>query len=73
MSKELAEEIRNSVDEVECRQIEIYKKKTPADRFRQGCEISDLARRVVAYRILIENPGMSMEEAHRLALKRAYS
>ncbi len=72
ISEELAVEIKNSADEVDSRQIEIYQKLTPADRFRQGCEISDLALRVVAYRILMENPGMNLREANRIALKRAY-
>jgi hypothetical protein len=60
-----------SAAEVDPRQIEIYHRLTPADRFRQGCAISDTARRVVAYPILQENPGISPAEANRMALKRA--
>jgi hypothetical protein len=73
ISEELSLEIKYSAAEVDIRQIEIYNKMTPAERFRQGCAISDLARRVVAYRILIENPGMNMDEANRRALRKAYS
>ena len=50
----------------------IYQQLTPADRFRQGCSISDTARQVVAFRIRKENPKMSIQEANRLALERAY-
>jgi hypothetical protein len=59
--------------EVDPRQIEIYHRLSPADRFRQGCAASDAARRVVAYRIRQQNPGVSQAEANRLALQRAYS
>lgn len=59
--------------EVDSRQIEIYRRLSPADRFRQGCALSDAARKVVSYRIRQQNPGMSLVEANRLALQRAYS
>jgi hypothetical protein len=64
--------LRSSVAEVDPRQVEIYHRLSTADRFRQGCSISDTARQVVAYRIRQENPDLSIEEATRLALQRAY-
>lgn len=73
LSPELSRLLKSSVSEVDPRQIEIYQRLTAADRFRQGCVISDTARQVVAYRILQENPGMTLIEANRLALQRAYS
>jgi hypothetical protein len=73
LSPELAQLIKSSAAEVDERQIEIYRRLSSADRFRQGCAISDTARHVVAYRILQENPGMSAEDANRLALQRAYA
>jgi hypothetical protein len=73
LSPELSQVLKNSVSEVDPRQIEIYQRLSPADRFRQGCAISDTARQVVAYRILQENPGMTPAEANRMALQRAYS
>lgn len=72
LSPELKQIILSSLAEVDSRQIEIYKCLTPADRFRQGCSISDTARQVTAFRIREENPGLSIEEANRLALQRAY-
>jgi hypothetical protein len=58
--------------EVDQRQIDIYHKLSPAARFYQGCSTSDTARKVVAYRIRQENPKLSMDEATRIALERAY-
>lgn len=72
ISPELSQIVRSSVAEVDQRQIDIYHQLSPADRFRQGCAISDTARRVVAYRIRQENPQLSAAEAHRMALQRAY-
>ena len=72
LSLELQQILHSSAAEVDSRQIEIYQRLTPADRFRQGCSISDTARQVVAFRIRKENPGVSIQEANRLALQRAY-
>jgi hypothetical protein len=72
LSPELGQILRSSMAEVDPRQIEIYQRLTPADRFRQGCAISDTARNVVAFRIRQENPDLSLAEANRLALQRAY-
>jgi hypothetical protein len=72
LSSEFKQILRSSVSEVDQRQIDIYRKLSPADRFRQGCSISDTAREVVAYRIRQENPKLSMNEANRIALERAY-
>jgi hypothetical protein len=58
--------------EVDPRQIEIYHRLSPAARFWQGCAISDAARTIVAYRIRQQNPGISVIEANKLALQRAY-
>ncbi len=72
LSKEMAQVIHAGLAEVDLRQIEIYQQLSPADRFRQGRVISDTSRQVVAYRIRAENPGISADEANRLALQRAY-
>lgn len=69
---ELRQALRSSALEVDQRQITIYHQLSPADRFRQGCSISDTARSVVTYRIRRENPSLSLEEAQHLALQRAY-
>ena len=65
--------VKASIAEVDQRQIDIYQRLSAADRFRQGCAISDTARNVVAYRIRQENPELTVLEAHRLALQRAYT
>jgi hypothetical protein len=72
LSPELQQILRSSAAEVDPRQIEIYQKLVPADRFRQGCSISDTARNVVAFRIRQEKPNLSPAEANRMALQRAY-
>ena len=70
---EIQQILKTSAAEVDQRQIDIYHKLSPADRFRQGCSISDTARKVVAYRIRQEDPQISIAEANRIALQRAYS
>ena len=72
LSAEFKQILKSSMAEVDQRQIDIYRKLSPADRFRQGCSISDTARKVVAYRIRQENPNLSLNEANRIALERAY-
>jgi hypothetical protein len=72
LSPELQQTLYSSTAEVDPRQIEIYQRLAPADRFRQGCSISDTARNVVAFRIRQENPNLSLAEANRMALQRAY-
>jgi hypothetical protein len=73
LSPEFKQMLSSSAAEVDPRQIEIYQRLSPSVRFRQGCSISNTARRVVAYHIRQENPGLSQAEAQRLALQRAYS
>jgi hypothetical protein len=70
---EIKQVLKGSAAEVDERQIEIYRKLSFAERFHQGCSISDTARRVVAYRIRQENPKLSIGEANRIAVQRAYS
>jgi hypothetical protein len=73
LSAEIQQILKGSAAEVDQRQIEIYRKLSFADRFHQGCSISDTARKVVAYRMRQENPTLSLAEANRMALQRAYS
>ena len=65
--------LQNSMTEVDQRQLDIYHKLSYAERFHQGCSISDTARKVVAYRIRQDNPKLSLMQANRIALQRAYS
>ena len=73
LSSAIKQILTGSAAEVDQRQIEIYRKLSFAERFHQGCSISDTARKVVAYRIRQENPQLSLAEANRMALQRAYS
>ena len=72
LSPEFKRTIQSSVEEVDARQIEIYRSLSPSARFTQGCAISDTARNVVAFRIQQQNPGLSPQDAQKLALERAY-
>jgi hypothetical protein len=72
LSPEFMKMVKASAAEVDQRQIDIYRRLSPAARFRQGCAISDTARNVVAFRIRQENPSLTVQEANRLALQRAY-
>jgi len=73
LSSEYKQILQNSAAEVDQRQIDIYHKLSVAERFYQGCSISDTGRKVVTYRIRQENPRLSLAEANRMALQRAYS
>ena len=73
LSSEFKQVLKGSAAEVDQRQIDIYRKLSFSERFYQGCSTSDTARKVVAYRIHQENPRLSLAEANRMALQRAYS
>jgi hypothetical protein len=73
LSSEVKQVLKGSAAEVDQRQLNIYRTLSFAERFHQGCSISDTARQVVAYRIRQENPKLSLLEANRMALKRVYS
>ena len=73
LSLEFKRMIKAGAAEVDQRQIDIYRKLSPAARFKQGSAISDTARNVVAYRIRQENPKLTLQEAQKLALQRTYT
>jgi hypothetical protein len=73
LSSEIKQVLKGRAAEVDQRQIDIYNKLSYAERFHQGCSISDTARKVVVYRIRQDNPRLSLAEANRMALRRAYS
>lgn len=49
LSSKLRQTLRSSAVEADQRQIDIYQQLSLADRFHQGCAISDTARNVVAF------------------------
>ena len=73
LSPKFKQLIKASAAEADQRQIDIYRQMSSAARFRQGCVISDTARKVVAYRIRQEHPELSPLEANCMALQRAYA
>jgi hypothetical protein len=68
LAEELVGVLDGSIAEIDQEQITILHGLSPAERFHQGCSISDTARQAVAYRIHKANPDLSFEEANRLAL-----
>jgi hypothetical protein len=70
VNPEVALAIEGSIAEVDSAQIAIYQSKTPAERFRQGCMISDTARKAVTHRIQEKRPELSKGQAGRLAVGR---
>lgn len=58
-----------SVREVDLAQIAIFKQLTFQQRFQQGCSISNLANRTVAYRKRLRNPEANQLEIHRAEVK----
>jgi len=73
LSADFKQALKSSAADVDQRQLDIYRQLSFAERFYQGCSISDTARKVVAYRIRQEKPKLSLDEANHMALQRAYS
>lgn len=71
LSQEFKQMLAGSSAEADPAQISIYHRLSLCERIRQGCSISNTARRAAAYRIRQENPGISQIEANRMALQRA--
>jgi len=69
IGSDLAHILDGCIAEINPSQVAIYKQLTFKQRFRQGCSISNLARKVVAHRIRLRNPQLSLAEAHRLAVQ----
>jgi hypothetical protein len=63
---DLAQALAGSLREVDEAQIAIFRRLTPAERYRQGCSVSETARRAVIYRTQKRQPELSHREASRL-------
>jgi hypothetical protein len=63
---DLAEALGGSLREVDEAQITIFRRLTPAERYRQGCALNETARRAVIYRTQKRLPELSPPEASRL-------
>ncbi len=66
---DLAQALVGSLREVDEAQIAIFRRLTPAERYRQGCSVSETARRAVIYRTQKRQPELSQREASRLATR----
>lgn len=73
ISEDLAKILASSVNEVDPRQIDIYKKLSFRQRFLKGCSISKLACQVAANRLRQQNPRLGMDEAQRIIIEKSYS
>lgn len=69
LSEQLANTIRQSAAEVDPKQVKIFQRLSPAERFRLGCSVTDTARNAVAYRLRQQNPGLSPVQASLLAVQ----
>jgi hypothetical protein len=69
ISPDLETLLDGCVVEVNPSQIEIFKKLTFAQRFQQGCSVSNLARNVVVHRNRQRNPNLNAAEAQRLTIQ----
>ena len=69
ISDELARQIDGSVAEIDLAQLDIFRRMTPAERFRLGCSVTDTARNAVAYRLRLQYPQLSAEEASYWAIQ----
>ena len=73
LSAQIKQVLKSTAAEMDQRQIDIYRMLFFAERFYQGCAISNTTCKVVVYRIREENPKLSLVEANRMALQRAYN
>ena len=73
VSRQVSEELSGAAAELDLVQMTIFRKMLPAERAALGASISDTAREAVAYRIAQQYPGISLLEANRLAVQRAYT
>ena len=69
ISPRLSELLAHSAAEVDAAQMRVFRRLTPAERFRLGCSVSDAARQAVVYRIRQQNPNLSLAEASFRALQ----
>lgn len=58
--------------EIEEKVHEIFRKKTPEERLRIGCEMYDASRYLVTQALLRENPGISTVELKQQLFLRFY-
>ncbi len=71
-SEKMIAEIRAAQAEIDMEQVEVLKKKTPAERFRMAISATKLALDSVTYRYQHRHPNLSWNEARYQVLQRAY-
>jgi hypothetical protein len=73
ISPELAKVLDGCISEVDLSQSDILGQLSFAQRFQQGCSVTNLACQVVAHRLRVEHPRLSLQEAQQAAIQRSYS
>jgi hypothetical protein len=56
--------------EMDARQVQIYRRMTPAERLRAGCALHDLAHRNILLMLARKHPEKSRRELHILTMRR---
>jgi len=69
INSKLSEVLEGSIQEVDHSQIAVIKNLSFRQRFFQGCSITNLAARVVTYRIQQKSPQLSLAESQRMAIQ----
>lgn len=63
-------DVRAALAELDVRQLEIWKRMTPAERFRQLCAINEFLRRAVIATIHEQHPELNEKEFQEEFLRR---
>jgi uncharacterized protein YneF (UPF0154 family) len=64
--------MKDTPPEIEEKVREIFRKKTPEERIRMGCEMYDVSRYLVRQALLRENPHISEAELKQQLFLRFY-
>lgn len=65
LDEQLQRLIAGAVAEVDARQIAIYQRLSPVQRFQQGCSLIEGAERITAFQVQRRHPHLSEMEAYR--------
>ena len=72
LAPEVAEAIRAAMSDVDPRQIAMASRLTPADRVQQAGRLSDGLRWMALRRLMAEQPGLTLRQAHQEVMHRYY-
>lgn len=69
VSAALTDQLQRSIAETDPRQIDIFRRLTPAERVRMGCSVTDAATGAAAYRIRHNRPELTPVQSSYLAIQ----